>query len=477
MNSFSFAVFCVVAFLSGSVWGFDEPPDPEIVARFEKEIAIALDADPKALLFKALRTNLEINGDRNNLVALTKLRCKATIPFLLMRMYTDATNANGSKVTQHWKLMCQLLGKTVKSPWSFAYKKKERQRRVRKEVIRLLDEWWSKEKDHLSLELGKMSDAQLSFLIHKVFTESQGADNPFGDDDLYNKNPLTASDVDTLLSRFVTRRRSSYESKWELSDLHHRMVPILLNAAGYRDAANPRTEKRASENHAGERARICYGAIQLLAMLRENGEAENLDKVVDDLAQPTATRLTCIFALYAAGEEFRSELVLEILRTEKNLERRLACIISMQMAFEKPNVVETLVKFLDDPNREIKRAAIKALDELLPLEALPKLTRIIDKVELPGDMSSLFYMLRKYHTLESVEFLIKYLKDCQSNPLKAKRVEDAIDAFAEITGTESKFRDPKPDTRIMFLQLAREIIDWWEIEGRLLYTENAKGKK
>jgi len=245
-----------------------------------------------------------------------------------------------------------------------------------------------------------------------------------------------------------------------LEDLHPAMVPLLLATAGYKDSPPDRPDKG---------GRIPYAAIHMLATLRTNGDAPMLDKIADNARQTSATRLTCVLAMYAAGERLKTPVLLSVMENERDLELRLVAILALRDSREKRAAGERLIPLLDDPNSEIRTAAICALKGPLPPPALPKLKKAIDDLDPPQAMVFIFDVIGEYKSREACEILAGYLSAALEDRDKAKHIYQALGGFNTASG--KYFGEAGAHNDAFYRDKARAAVKWWHDEGRRAFSE------
>jgi HEAT repeat protein len=248
---------------------------------------------------------------------------------------------------------------------------------------------------------------------------------------------------------------SSDRTDWRLEELHPKMVPTWLGAAGYR--AEPKQPPQR------DTSRPAYAAVALLAALRKNGELEELDEIADDERQTAGTRLTCVMALHRAGEKLRTPVLLKVASGDKNLERRLIAILALRYS-EDRQVGEALVKLLDEENAELRTAAICALAGPKPPQAVPKLKRAIDELDPPQAMSFTFDVLGKYKSREACEALAGFLAAGLEDRRKIEHVRNALWALEAATGQRWDAGDAATDAA--YRAKVEAAVTWWKDEGR-----------
>jgi HEAT repeat protein len=248
---------------------------------------------------------------------------------------------------------------------------------------------------------------------------------------------------------------SSDRIEWRLEELHPKMVPTWLAAAGYLPEPKQARERDTS--------RPVYAAVPLLATLRQTGELDELDEIADDERQTAGTRLTCVMALFRAGEKLKTPVLMSIASGDRNLERRLVAILALRYS-EDRQTGAALVKLLDDENAEVRTAAICALAGPMPPQAVPKLKKAIDDLDPPQAMLFIFEVLGKYKSREACEALAGFLAAGLEDKRKTEHLRNAISALEAATGQRFGAADARTDAD--YRAKAQVALAWWKDEGR-----------
>jgi HEAT repeat protein len=229
------------------------------------------------------------------------------------------------------------------------------------------------------------------------------------------------------------------------------MLPILLARAGY--------EEKPPAKPAREILPVLFTAVPLLAELRKNGEAPDLDKIAADERQNSAIRLTCYLALRRAGDDLNTKAVLQLFKEQKKLDRRIVAVLLLGYCRDPKETVPALLEVLDDPNRHLRAAVISTLDVSRPKEALPKLRKLLER----GNDDSVYAVLRlvgEIGTAEGQSILADYLKGSVEGGSKGRQLSYALRAFQQATGKRWTGAGAHNDE--YYRTKAREALAWWK---------------
>lgn len=345
-----------------------------------------------------------------------------------------------------------LTGRDIPNPYQYVA---DRKTPVRQAVQKLVAEWWEPEREKISTNLEDWSAGQLQVLASRILKrEARGLSGSSTDPESWMDRPTSYAVYHLLYYRMMTAS-SSDRSDWRLEELHPRMVPTWLAAAGYRPEPKQPPQRDTS--------RPAYAAVPLLAALRQNGELDELDEIAEDERQTAGTRLTCVMALHRAGEKLRTPVLLSVACGDKNLERRLVAILALPYC-EDRKVGESLVKLLDDENAEVRTAAICALAGPKPPQAVPKLKRAIDELDPPQAMLFTFAVLGKYKSREACEALAGFLAAGLEDKRKTEHLRNALAALEAATGQRWSAGDSR--TEASYRAKVQAAVTWWKTEGR-----------
>jgi hypothetical protein len=130
---------------------------------------------------------------------------------------------------------------------------------------------------------------------------------------------------------------------------------------------------------------------------------------------------------------------------------------------------DKLVSLMDDPNAEIRTAAICALRGPLPPQALTKLKKVVDDVDPPQAMPFVFDTIGQYKGREACEVLAGFLGAALEDRDKAKYLANAVMAFDRASG--KRFMEAGAHDVAFYRNLAKAALAWWRDEGRRTFSE------
>jgi hypothetical protein len=315
------------------------------------ETALKAEKDPQPLK-KAARLLEQTNqSDRwtdygEALSLLRHNRSKAAIPLLLKYMVLHSEFSTGHVlIPAYADTLTILSGKDIPSPYRYV---KDRKTPVLEAVQDLVKKWWTPNKRKISTDLGKMSRDEVQVVTHRLLDRMDGMrDRLAGDFPQQMARDLRA----TLL-----RQHEGSIGIWP-QDLHPAMIPFLLERCGYQERAPEKPAER-------DTAQVSLNTVAILAELRRNNEAPDLEKIGADRKQNSAVRLTCLLSLVAAGEALKTKEVLDLLSNEKKVDRRIIAVLALGYSDDEKLVEPQLKKLLEDPNRDVRAAAQMALEAL-----------------------------------------------------------------------------------------------------------------
>jgi hypothetical protein len=377
---------------------------------------------------------------------LRKHRSRAAIPLLLRYMVEHAGLSTGpGVVAEYVDTLAILTGKDLANPYRYV---PDRNAPVREAVAKLAKDWWGPDKETLTTDLSKMSPEQLRVVAGRVAKRAaRGLEaNSPGDDE---SAMGLSSRVGAVLSGGRDKGRD-----WCREDLHAAMVPLFLGTIGYVD---PKTAKGppAAETH-----RLPWGIVPLLAALRADGEAPQLDKLAEDKSQNTAVRLTCLLALRGAGEEVKAGPLLALLDGERKLERRVVAALALAYTRDRDTATPKLVGLLDDANEEVRTAAVLALRRSAAKDALPGLKKVIDELKPAPAVRPALDAIAEIGTAEARQALAGFLKVALEGGRKKKYLRDAVWAFESATG--KRWIGAGAHDEAYYQEKAKTALEWWE---------------
>jgi hypothetical protein len=420
----------------------------QLEADFEELVKAEKDPQPireAARLLDKTNTNDVWTSYLRGLAILRRTRSKAGVPLLLKLMIEHAEIGNAHIIVPEYaNTVAILTGKNVSDPYQYIA---DRKKGVRDEVEKLVSDWWEPAKKKLSTNMGKMSKEQIQVIVHRMMGRTDG-----NAAQLYRSNPteFIKRQFDDVLTTIRQERRS-----WQDEELDAAMVPVLLELAGYNDDPPEKAPEQQME-------RIPYAVIPILATLRANGLVPLLDKIAADKRQTSVTRITCLLALYRAGEKLNAAEVLAVLKEEKNLERRIVAILSLKFSEDAKRVAAPLMELLDDPNQNIQTAAVYALEGSAPKEALPKLKKFLDELQPRQAVYSIISTIGLMEGKESRAVLADFLEAVEENPKKAQYTFHALMTFQRCTGQNWIEAGAHPES--YYREKAKVAVDWWKAQ-------------
>jgi HEAT repeat protein len=433
--------------------------EDKLVARLDADFEALAAADPQRQQVREAARLLEetVQGGhqwqyRDALKILRQTRPKAALPLLMKYMLKHSGRGSPQfAIEEYVDTLSLLTGKDVAGPDRRA---RDRQAAVREGVQELADKWWTPHQAEITTNLDKMTPEQLEVVVDRLLKQA-GRDGSI--EPRSGRAEVTAYRFYQLMTYHIMHQGSSKPALWYPEELRPAMVPLILARAGY--VKEPTAETRQA------RGRIPYAAIGLLADLRKNGGAADLPQIAGDAAQNTATRLTCTLALFAAGEELKTPVLLSILEKEGDLESRLVAILALQHSAEHAKTGAKLVELLDDPNSEIRTAAVCALRGPLPGAALPKLKKLVDAFDARQGYPFILDTLGEYRTREANAILVDFLRAGLEDNGRNQYLPTAVQALEKATG--QRWSRAGAQSEELWRQQARAAVQWWDSGGKL----------
>jgi hypothetical protein len=437
-----------------------------LLARLDASVESLLHSDPRAEEMRKAISLLEGTNSSDRwtnysqaLKILRETRSKAGIPLLLAYTVRHAKlSSSHAVIPQYAATITILSGKTIPDPYRSG---KDRQAAVRQAVEKLVSEWWTPECDRIMTDIDEWSPHQLQVLGNLLL---EGEASQLRGQAIYRdnwKDQPTAYALYHVLYYHVMHRSTSRPPDWRIEELHPEMLAVWLAPAHY--------QLKPLEPPRRDTSQPAYGAVAMLAALRSQGELQELDEIVEDPNQTAGVRLTCVMALFRAGEKLRTPILISLAESGKSLEQRLVAILALRYAEGDRRAGTTLTKLLDEENAEIRTAAICALRGPLPPPAVPKLQQAIDTLDPRQAMTFVFDVLGEYKTREACEVLVGFLKAGLEDRRKDKYLGDAISGLERATGKRWNQAGPQSDD--FYREQARAAIAWWESEGRRRFAD------
>lgn len=308
--------------------------DARLLERLDAEFESLVREDPNAATLRQAAQLLEQTDQSSHwtnyskaTALLRQTRSKAAVPLLLKYMVKHAELSTAHVTVPEYAATIELLtGKDIGKVYESG---SDGPKAVRRRVAELFDDWWLPAKGAISTAPSKMSRERLEVLVDRLLGKIRWARD-------YDRDPddrATAYRIYHILFYKVMSPYASDEPAWRDVELDPAMVPILLGQAGYQPEGT-------TLPGAGQVHRVPFAVVDLLAALRKNQSAPQLDRIAADPKQGSATRLTCVLAMYAAGEKLDTPALISVLNTESQLELRLVTIIALMHSRDAKQVYD-----------------------------------------------------------------------------------------------------------------------------------------
>lgn len=385
-------------------------------------------------LFKAER-DFEHGDAKSALRALRIGRHGAAVPLILKDMVLRESQPKFKRedLAGHWLALTLLTGENVEHPARSAH--------------RLAEEWWQPRHKSLVTDIGKMTPEQVAQVARRL----RDAVAPV---EAYKSNG-PAYEANALLYALAYNRGEDSPSgrrggpAWYPEELHPALGAAFLAGMGYRrDGAGGQ-----------DVADVPYQLVDLLAAMRKNNMLPELHKIAEDREQNSAVRLVCLLSLFVAKEGVRVPAVLSILAREKKLERRITALAFLHYADDLEPAADYLLDVIDDPNLEVRRAALSAIGKHPPVRLLKRLTQMADAKHDGQVLETIAAM----GTFNAQQFLAEYLAKTMNDRPKTDRIYEALWAFQHATGQSwvSAGRMPFDHHH----RQATKALAWWKENG------------
>ncbi|MCE9554065.1 MAG: HEAT repeat domain-containing protein [Planctomycetes bacterium] len=419
----------------------------------DNSVSAKLDADFRDLLAKEvdptpINEAVRLLSSKKYLEALPycrRARSKAAIPLLLKQMLQCDWHVE-SELEHYVDTIAILTGEDLTNPWRSGG---DNEKLVRLAVEQWTNSWWCLKKAKITTRLDEMSTDQIRVVIGRLLRKIRWSRRNFADlNDWHDRDVGTTYALRMMMSTYAgPPERGSF---WPV-ELDAKMVPVVLERVGYRPdrALEVPTVKPFN-----------FAVVELLAALRQNCGAAELDKIPGDKGQNATCRLTVIWSLHQAGERVPTAPLLSIIASEKSLEPRLVAILALQHSRDRETAGLKLVELLDDRNDEIRTAAVTSLTGPLPTTALPKLKQIVDNLDPPQAMTVVFDLLGRYKQPQSQQILIDFLKAGLEDSQKTTHLSHALRALEDSTG--KRWISAGPHEEGYWKEKCQEAIHWWD---------------
>jgi WD40 repeat protein/HEAT repeat protein len=373
------------------------------------------------------------------LAILRRTRAKAGIPLLLKYMMEVASGKAG-KAPVNTRVLTETLivltGREIDDPYKLV---PGRPAAAREALAELVKTFWTPNKATLTLELARLSPAQRQVIARTLLRHVE--------------TDLSAIEDAARITHVMQREQPGFRD-WQNEDLHPSMLPYLLAPAGW-------VEDPPESGMGLDTYRIPFAAIPLLATLRESGHAPELRRIAADPRQNSATRLTCLLALPAAGEVLDTKLLLEILDRETKQERRIVAIVALMYCRDVKAAVPRLLKLLEDPDRQVRAAAIGSLGVPCPKEALPVLKKLLEKqAAADRDVVQMLLLVARIGGKEGQTILADFLRKTVKESEKSPVPYHALVAFEFATGKRWTGKGASPNE--VLRDRVKQALEWWD---------------
>jgi hypothetical protein len=346
-------------------------------------------------------------------------RCKAAVPLLMKYMVLHASFGSSHVIIPAYVDAIRLLtGEKIDCPTATG---RDRQGAMDSAVLKLYVDWWKPNKSSLTTDLDQMSDDRLKFVASELQRHSA---REIGQGNAGNDRHVSTQDQYEKLARAL--EETSGRREWYKEELSPRMTAIFLAQAGYVD-------KPVDDVTKGQ-TRVEFAMVPLLAALREQGQADSLDKITREMKQNNATLLTSMLALHAAGEDLDSPAVLAIYDTDTRLECRTTALLALSVCKNGATIVPRLVSALDDQNKEIRLAGLYSLRTIAPRAALPKLIQAVHDGDPADLVQPGIRMLGDIGGDQAADALVQYMeKQLRDGDSRHADLGQALLAFSKAT--------------------------------------------
>jgi hypothetical protein len=302
-------------------------------------------------------------------------------------------------------------------------------------------DWWLPRRDSFVTDIGKMTPAQVAHIVRRLRETAPAHQGPKGNGPSY--------EVQAVLSSIFYgsgRPEVGGPQSWVAEELHPALGPVFLAQMGY----------RAKGAGGQDVAAVPYQLVHILAEMRKQSALPQLDKVAEDASQNSAVRFVCLLALASAKEGVRVPAVLSILAQEKKLERRVAALSFLYYADDLEPAADFLIEVLDDPNAEVRGAAVYGLSRKPPPRVLKRLKEL---AEAKHDQKVL-EAISNIRTVSAQQFLADYLAKTLGDRPKTQRIYDTLWAFQH--ATNQSWISAGSYSFDQYEKMARKALAWWK---------------
>ncbi len=441
------------------------PPADPLVAALDKEFRAMLEEDSNAAALRKAESLLEQTNQNsrwtNYMTAaklLRKTRSKAAVPLLLKYMIPHSKFGSTGSVDTYAETILLLTGQDIGDPFAAAKSTTDRPAAVRAAVEKLWRDWWLPNKDKLTTDFAKWPRADLERYVDRMLKKSHSeTDAPSGG------AQATAYRIYHVIMYGLDRSKRPDERGWLAEELHPSMTPILLERAGYMPQPDQAARSESSSIHPG--------VIGILAHLRENAAAPQLDKIAGDKRQGAIARLNCALALHVAGEQFPVETPLSIWKSERRLQPRLTALMTLMLCDVDDAVGAALMDALEDRNREIRAASVYVLRRVKYADALPKLEKLLRGDQMGSYRSSVLDAIGAYRDEEAIRIAGEFLADALSEKRLADSISDALGALQDASG--QRWTSAGAHDTAYYREKSQEALKWFRLRRAAIASQQS----
>jgi hypothetical protein len=314
----------------------------------------------------------------------------------------------------------------------------------------LVRDWWLPNRERVTTDPGRMSQEQLRVVVRHLLAQGARAQRQ-----LPQARGESASEAQRLLAVTVGVNGRERPTWWR-EELHPAMVPALLAAAGDVELSRPQAEAGLPE---ASQDPVSYAAVPLLASLRADGEAPGLERIAQDAKQKPAARLVALLSLYRAGEALPAEPLLSILRSEARPGRRVVAALALGYSRDRQTASSKLLELLDEPDEQVRTAALLALCGRPPRKALPKFKQVLEEGRPAQAVPAVLRAVAAIGTKEAREVLALFLEAALRDPDKSRHLLQALLAFEHATGQRWVEAGAHPEA--YYRASAADALEWW----------------
>lgn len=335
---------------------------------------------------------------------------RAAIPLLLrfMVLHTQRSSRH-IMIPEYAKTVSLLSGRKIDK----SHPKSEKAMRVRVQAI--VDEWWQAESKRKGLTKN-LTPEQLQIISLALLEETRRNGDYRG----------SGGKMDTAYRAyhnvFYRIPGGSSSDRHQFNEIRSGMAKYVLQPSGFSVDGKPTADPSAT---------FAYEAIPILAALVNRGDRAEVSAIAKDRKQNSSVRMICILAMFRAGEPFDGKSMIEILRKETRMQRRLIGLCSLRWAGSA--ATDFLLEHLNDSNIEIATAAATALTETKPKAAIPTFRKLLLQRDHPGAPLLILSSLAEYQTADAIQILGEMLQEAVEDKSKEKHLGRILSAYIDAT--------------------------------------------